>query len=255
MTETPEPEEKSLSPAVNRAVAILETLSEESSLGVSDIARRLDLPKSTIANLLGAMDQTGLIERNDQSYTLGRRLVEFASKYLATNSPVTMFQSGANELSCAREETIVFAELDDTEIVYLARHYGSQPIRLASDIGNRMPAVATALGLAMLSALPDDELDAVLANVPVLPQLTPNSFRTFDDLRAVLAATTERGYSIDDELNTEGVTCFSVPLPVSRESGRRYAVSVTMLKARHTPDLERRIVADLHRLVELMPTL
>lgn len=248
-------EEKSLSPAVNRAVAILEALSEESPLGVSDVARRLELPKSTIANLLGALDQTGLVERSDQTYTLGRRLIEFASKYLESNSPVSMFQSGAQELSCAGEETIVFAELDGTDIVYLARHYGNQPIRLASDVGNRMPAVVTALGQAMLSTLAEEELDSLLDRVPALPQLTANSYQTFEQLRGALAATAERGYAIDDELNTEGVICFSVPVPVSRDARHRYAVSVTMLKARHSRDLEERIVADLRQLVQRLPTL
>jgi len=249
------PEEKSLSPAVNRAVAILDELSTESPLGTSELARRLNLPKSSIANILGAMDQTGLIERVDQSYTLGRKLVELAANYLTDNSPVAMFHSAAKLLKVASEETIVFAELDDTEIIYLARHYGSQPIRLASDIGNRMPAVATALGQAMLSQLPKADLDDRLSRVPELPQLTPNSYQTFGEVREALKATAERGHAIDDELNTKGVICFSVPLPISATLNRQFAVSVTMLKARHTPEHEEALVADLHKLIAAMPTL
>lgn len=248
--------QKSLSPAVNRAVAILEELSNEAPLGTSELARRLDLPKSSIANILGAMDQTGLIERVDQSYTLGRKLVEFAAHYLAEHSPVSMFLSAAKELPCASEETIVFAELADTDIVYLARHHGTQPIRLAGDIGNRMPAVVTALGQAMLAQFPAPALDAFLAQVPELPQLTKNSYKDKDTLRQALSATADRGYAIDDELNTEGVVCFSVACPPSPiTSSRRFAVSVTMLKARHSPELEAALVADLQSLTALMPLL
>ncbi len=248
-------EEKSLSPAVNRAVAILDELSAEAPLGTSELARRLNLPKSSIANILGAMNQTGLIERVDQSYTLGRRLVEFAASYLADNSPVTMFQQAAKELEIAREETIVLAELDDTEIIYLARHYGSQPIRLACDIGNRRPAVVTALGQAMLSQLSAAELEDRLSRVGELPRFTKNSYRSFDELRAALKATAKRGHAVDDELNTEGVVCFSVPCPPSATSDREFAVSVTMLKVRHTPEHEAALVADLHKLIAVMPTM
>ena len=248
-------DERSLSPAVNRAVAILDELSLESPLGTSELARRLGLPKSSIANILGAMDQTGLIERVEQSYTLGRKLVELAGHYLADHSAVSMFQSAAKSLPIASDETIVFAELDDTEIIYLARHYGSQPIRLASDVGNRMPAVVTALGQAMLSQLPPSELDDRLSRVETLPRLTSNSYTSFEELRKALAQTAKRGHAIDDELNTEGVICFSVPLTKSDGSDRQFAVSVTMLKARHTPEHEALLVADLHSLIEAMPLL
>jgi DNA-binding IclR family transcriptional regulator len=248
-------EGKSLSPAVNRAVAVLEELARESPLGTSELARRLDLPKSSIANILHAMDQTGLIERVDQSYGLGRRLVEFASSYLAENAPVDMFLSAARDLPCAREETVVFAELAGPEIVYLARHHGSQPVRLAGEIGHRMPAVATALGQAMLSQLSPKDLDGILGQVAELPQFTKNSYKTMDAVRGALLDTAARGYARDDELNTEGVICFSVPCAVTPSSNRRFAVSVTMLKARHSAEMEAALVADLHALVKALPLL
>jgi DNA-binding IclR family transcriptional regulator len=249
------PEGKSLSPAVNRAVAVLEELAREAPLGTSELARRLELPKSSIANILQAMDQTGLIERVDQSYGLGRRLVEFASAYLAENAPADMFLSAAQDLPRASDETVVFAELAGPDIVYLARHHGSQPVRLAGDIGNRMPAVATALGQAMLSQLEGDELEVILGQVQELPRLTKNSYQTMDAVRAALRATAERGYARDDELNTEGVVCFSVPCAVGASSNRRFAVSVTMLKARHSEELERALVADLQVLAKALPLL
>ncbi len=248
-------EEKSLSPAVNRAVLILDALRDEPRLSMSEISRRVGLPKSSIANILGAMDQTGLIERSNQTYTLGRRLVEFGASYLTEHSTVAMFQSGARQLEVAGKETVVFAELVGSDILYLARHYGTQPIRLTNDIGNRMPAAATALGQAMLSVLPDDELDELLSGLGELPQLTKKSYKDVEQLREALVLAAERGYAVDDELNTEGVICFAVPLPLRSEFDSRYAVSVTMLKARHTKKLEKQLVSDLLDLVRMMPTI
>jgi DNA-binding IclR family transcriptional regulator len=94
----------------------------------------------------------------------------------------------------------------------------------------------------------------VLGQVAELPVFTKNSYRTFDEVRAALDTTAERGYARDDELNTEGVVCFSVPCEVT-PSNRRFAVSVTLLKARHSEDLERALVTDLHALVAALPLL
>ncbi len=248
-------EKKSPAPAINRAVAILDELTRESPLGISELARRLDLPKSSISNILSAMDQTDLVQRVGQSYEPGRRLFEFATAYLADHVPVDMFLNAAKVLPRASEETVVFAELTGTEIVFLARHHGSQPVRLAGEIGHRLPAVATALGQAMLSQIPDDELDSILDQVDELPRFTKNSYRTMAAVRGALRETASRGYARDDELNTEGVVCFSVPCAVAPSSKRRYAVSVTMLKARHSNALEAELVEDLHALVKALPML
>ncbi|WP_425434902.1 IclR family transcriptional regulator domain-containing protein [Lentzea albida] len=69
----------------------------------------------------------------------------------------------------AARETVLLAVLDGVEVVSLARHGGTQPIRLASDTGRRMPAVVTALGKAVPASLPVVEMDARLAGVGELP--------------------------------------------------------------------------------------
>jgi DNA-binding IclR family transcriptional regulator len=242
----------SRSPAVNRAAAILELLAVEGeALGTSEIARRIDRPKSTVANILSALDQTGLIQRTTGGYALGRKLVELAGSYLSNMDLVAEFQAATNDLPTASAETLLLATLSGTDVVYLARHDGSQPVRLAADIGRRLPAVATALGQAMLASLSEAELAAVLTSVDTYPALTANSYRSEQELRAALDETRTRGYAIDAELNTVGVTCFSRALP--RGTGAPHAVSVTLLTARATPELCEALVADLEALIHRLP--
>jgi len=138
--------------------------------------------------------------------------------------------------------------LDDLDVVYLARHDGTQPIRLASDIGRRLPAVVTALGKAMLATLPPAELERRLAAIDELPLYTARSHRSMDELRRDLRATRERGYALDDEQNTEGVTCIGVAVPGSPETPT--AVSATMLTARVTGELRGSLVRDLSDLAK-----
>lgn len=242
-------------PAVTRAALLLEALAADPGgrMGLSDLARQLALPKSSIANLCVALEDAGLIRRVDNRFTLGHKLVELASAYLSKVDLLQEFREGVRALRTVSQETVLFAMLDGVEVLYLARHDGTQPIRLASDVGRRMPAVCTALGKAMLSMLPDDEVRARVGKLDTFPILAPKGNRNLDELLDDLDRTRARGYSIDDEENTEGVMCFSVAVPSLGADRPLHAVSVTLLKPRATERLRERIVADLRDLVERLP--
>lgn len=248
----------SAAPAVTRAAALLAILAEPGAgaVGPSDLARRLGLPKSSIANLCSALEGVGFVNRIDGRYELGPKLLQLGSAYLRQHDDLTVFREACNRLPVASGETVQLATLDGLDVVYLARHDGTQPIRLASDIGGRMPAVCTGLGKAMLARLDPRIAEDRVRQVRVFPALTDRSIRNVPDLLAELDRTRERGYAIDDEENTVGVVCFAVALPGTDRSGRQRAVSVTMLKARATDALRDSIIADLTELAgTLAPTL
>lgn len=241
-------------PAVTRAVALLEELARSGRpLALAELARRLDLAKSTVLNLCVALEGSGMTRRTDSRWALGYKVVELGQGFLAGTDLVAEFRRLTDELPTGQSETVLLAVLDGTDVLYLARHDGSQPVRLASDVGRRLPAVVTALGKAMLAGLPDAELDARLEQLGELPVLTPRSHRTVEALRADLAATRARGYAVDDEQNTEGVTCFGVALPGRPDTPT--AVSSTLLTARMTTDLREALVRDLTDLAQRLSTL
>lgn len=242
-------------PAVTRSAALLDELAkpDAGSLGLSDLARRLGLPKSSIANLCNALEEAGLVRRVDGRFSLGHKLVELASAYLSKVDLLREFHERAQLLPTASQETLLFAVLEDLDVLYLARHDGTQPIRLASDVGRRMPATCTALGKAMLASLPSDVIDERLRALGPLPKLTAKSSASGEEVLAEVKRVRARGYAIDDEENTEGIMCFSVALPWAGASHSPRAVSVTLLKARVTKSLSENLIADLHDLVASMP--
>lgn len=241
---------RSPAPAVTRAAAILGVLAEPDAgvVGLSDLARRLGLAKSSIANLCTALEESGMLRRVNGGYTLGSRLLEFGHAYLKTVDLLQDFHETASRLTTASQETLLLATLDGAEVLYLARHDGSQPIRLASDVGRRMPATCTALGKSMLAQLDPAIVEERLGRLAPFPMLTPNSKRTMPEMAAELERTRERGYAIDDEENTLGVTCVAVALPEPPPGQALRAVSVTLLKARASDELRDRLVADLRQL-------
>lgn len=236
----------SLSPAVTRAAAILELLAETagSAAGPSEISRRLGLPKSSIANICGALADAGLLRRVGTGFTLGRKLAELGGAYLAAVDLVQEFHEACSLLPVASEETIQLAVLDGLEVTYLARHDGRQPVRLTSQLGRRLPASVTATGKAALASLDDAELARRLEGV-TLPALTSRSHATVDSLLEDLATVRRRGYGMDDEETVEGVVCLGVMIPARRPAEGPYAVSVTLLKARATDDRVRAILGDI----------
>jgi len=245
---------ESLAPAVTRAAAILDLLAADGAIafGPSELARRLGLPKSSIANICAALADVGLVRRVGTGFALGRKLAELGGAYLSAIDLVGEFYEACRELPTGSEETVQLAVLDGLEMTYLARHDGRQPVRLTSQIGRRLPATSTATGKAALAALADPELERRLAGLTMFPAFTPNSHRTVRDLMADLVEVRRRGYALDDEETVEGVVCYGIAIPGRQPGDGPHAASITLLKARATAERVPALVADLSRLAELL---
>jgi IclR family transcriptional regulator, blcABC operon repressor len=241
-------EADSLAPAVTRAALILDVLAESGGepVGPSELARRLGLPKSSIANICGALADAGLVRRISTGFALGRHLAELGGAYLATVDQVQEFYEASRNLPTGSEETVQFAVLDGLEVTYLARHDGRQPVQLSSGIGRRLPAFSTATGKAALASLPHEELDRRLAGLTTFPRVTRKAHATVDELRADLAEIRRRGYAIDDEETMEGVVCYGVTVPSRQPGEGPCAASITLLKVRATAERVPALIADLH---------
>ncbi|MCC5948033.1 MAG: IclR family transcriptional regulator [Nitriliruptoraceae bacterium] len=236
-------------PAVTRAAAILELLAAQPdrALGPSELARALDLPKSSVANLCSALADTGLAHRTAAGYRLGRRLAALGAAYLAGVDVVSAFHE-VLDAADPLPETVQLALLaDGLEVVYLARRDGSAPVRLASDIGRRLPANCTATGKALLATLPPDELEARLNATDPLPQMTPRSITDPAALRDELARVRSRGYAVDDEEVVEGVVCLGAAIGGSSGAASA-ALSITLLRARASIDHLDALAAHLRQL-------
>jgi DNA-binding IclR family transcriptional regulator len=239
--------ERSLVPAITRAVAILDLLAgSETPLGISAIARQLKLPKSSVANLCSTLVDTELLRTQDGGLRLGPRLAQLGAAYLGGVDQVRLFQEACAQLDVGRNETVQLALLSDAlDVIYLAKRDGRFPVRLASTPGRILPATCTATGKAMLADLPTEELAARLAVAGELPQLTSHSVRTETELFRELEAIRRRGYSIDQEEVIEGVVCVAVAIPRAGTGDQHLAVSVTLLKPRATAPLLRTLAGEL----------
>lgn len=235
-------------PAVARAAAILGVLAraQGAPLSLSDLARQLGLPKSSTANLCQALEAERMIGKRDGGYTLGRRLVELGGAYLSSVDQVRQFYDACREQPHLSRQTARVAVLDGTDVLYLARFDGTQPIRLTANIGDRFPAHCTATGKILLSRLPAAVLDERLRGQTRLVQLTERSIGDPGALRAELDRVRAAGYALDDEETTPGVTCAAIAVPGARTDSDPFAVSVTVMSSQFTPQLRDLLLDELH---------
>lgn len=225
-------------PAIRRAARVLDELAAESDgLGVSELARRLDLPKSSVMAICYTLVDVGFAQRRGAAFVLGSKVVHLSANYLAGVSVASEFQDVCARWPRLLEETIQLAVLDeDLFVTYLARRDGTEPMRLALNIGRRLPANCAAVGRAILASLPEDELNARLPRSGRLPILTPNSIATVAELRRDLDAVRQNGYAVDDEHAAVGVVCVGAAIAAGSRDEDCAGVCFTLLKAGASPE-------------------
>jgi len=239
------------SPAILRAASVLDVIAtrSETHVRVSDIARETGIPHSSVTNILAALIETGLVRRIGAGYAIGPTVVELATTFLRTDDPVQRFRDFVPSLDALSAETSQLGTLDRGDVLFLARHDGTQPIALTSAIGKRLPATSTAIGKAMLARLDPTVITATFAEP--LPRLTEHSHGTLATLLDDLAVIRERGHAIDDEEAAPNVACVAVAVDTA-DGESQYAVSTTLFKDRLTPQLHERLVADLTALASYL---
>lgn len=192
---------------MERAFQLLDVLAR-SDAGVSELARATGLHKATVHRLLRTLRALGLVELGPHGtrYRLGLRLLELGGRVLARLDLRDVARPYLAELRDRTRLTVHMAILDGTEVVYVEKLDSPANLRMASFVGTRNPAYCTALGKAILAALPEPELQAVLADTRFVAR-TPNTITTPQALRQELEATRARGYAVDNVENEEGIRC------------------------------------------------
>lgn len=232
-------------PALRRAVRVLDYISAASERPTAaDLARRLDIPKSTAHGLISVMVELGLLARGgDGTFRLGSSPMRWTSGFLSQFDLVSVFHEYFSRNPELSRYTITLSVLDGAEVVYLGGRNSDQPLGVTFRIGMRLPAPFTATGKALLATLEDDEVTKLVdGNFPA--PLTAHSIRDPMSLRGELAATRARGFSIEEGQVREGMTCLGAVLhDYSGKAAAGIAVSLTHGEA--TPEVVAKLGAQM----------
>jgi DNA-binding IclR family transcriptional regulator len=198
---------------VDRAFAILECLAKGGGCAtLADLARAMDLSRSTVHGLLATMRQHGVVSQDaDGSYILGIRLFELGNQAVYRLDLRTAAGPVIQRLVEHYQETVHLAIGDGMDVVYIDKRESRQSMQIVSRIGQRLPAYCTALGKAMMAFKPEEELDRLLAKAQLFP-LTPNTLTDKFRLKEHLRQVRRQGYALDREEFAEGLCCVGTPI-------------------------------------------
>lgn len=232
-----------MSQTVSRALSILEFLADEPR-SLARVAEHLDVHKSTASRLLQTLEAQGFVRHDSKHmYRLGPRLFSLAFRALDSMDIRAAANPHLRRLSELIGQTVHLASLEGSEVLYVDKFEGSQPIRLYSRIGAQAPLYCTGVAKAILAFRPEGERRALVER----QEFKAHTRRTITSPAALLAElerVRSRGYAIDDREHEEFVHCIAAPIH-SPDSEVTHGLSITST----TMSLTRK------QLLELVPLL
>jgi IclR family transcriptional regulator, acetate operon repressor len=231
--------------AVQRAVKLLKACGEGGpGRRLSDLARAVDLNKTTAFRLLSALESAGLVERtaDGDAYQIGAELTRLAGQALGSRALLAAGRPALQALAAATNETITLEVLIDAEVLIVDEVVGSHVIAAMPSLGTRWPAHATSTGKVLLAGLSDLELQR--RTQPPLASFTPRTVVNAIALRRELLRARERGYATSVEELEPGFVAVGAPV---RAAGGTViaAISVGGPRSRFSPAVVARIAREL----------
>jgi DNA-binding IclR family transcriptional regulator len=203
--------------SLHKAVNILLLLQQEGEMGVTEIARSLDMNKSTVHRILSTLQDRSLIRQNAVTgkYWLGLKLYSLGMT-VRENLPIQSIAAPyLKVLSDKFNEVVNLSVLDMSSVNFprlmiLDKIQTSQILKLTPSLGSGTPCHCSAMGKCLLAFSPDEYIEK-LTSQP-LQQYTSKTIINWTDFRQELEDIREKGYAIEDQEMEKGLTCVGAPI-------------------------------------------
>ena len=201
-------------PALERALTVLETLAQSrKGYSVSELSRRLSLPKSSVHLILRTLERRGYLQKaaTGGRYRFGLKLV--ALGHTAFDGVELRDEAQPTLAALARRTglTVHLGVLERSEIVIIERIEAAAPVRVVSWVGRRLNVNSTAVGKALIAFLPEADFDAQIRPTR-LSRPNDRTIATMAALKRELERVRQQGYAVCDEEDEIGVRCVGAPI-------------------------------------------
>jgi IclR family acetate operon transcriptional repressor len=202
--------------SIERAFAVLGALTD-GPIGVTEVADRVDLPKSTAARILASLSQEGVVEQvpGDTRYRLGPRLVTLAARIRPTRSLAALARPSLEALAAQAGEAAGLSVADGRMVHYIDQVASPNPVSVRDWTGSRIPLHAVPSGQVLLAHARPTFVQRYLGRP--MESFTERTLVTADALFARMRAIRRDGYGWAQEEFDEGIS--SVAAPIGDASG------------------------------------
>jgi len=228
--------------ALEKTVAIVDLLERRRGARLGTVAEELSMHKSTVHNHLSTLREHEYVVKDGSEYRLS---LQFLTVGGVLRNDVDLYEVAKpklDDLAAETGELVTLATEERGLAVVLYRAKGTQAVEIDTHVGSEVPLHSSGLGKAILANLPDERVEAILAERG-LPAATPNTITDEATLYEDLEATVTRGYAYDDEERWRGLRCVSAPIR-SDDGAVRGAVSLSGPKSRIDNEAAREAYAD-----------
>ncbi|EJL6664670.1 DNA-binding transcriptional regulator KdgR [Vibrio cholerae] len=233
--------------SVMKTFGILQALATQKDIGISDLAQRLMMSKSTVYRFLQTMKTMGYVsqEGETENYSLTLKLFELGAAALEYVDLVELADVEMRRISDLTMEALHLGALDGDGIIYIHKIDSKYNLRMQSRIGRRNPLYSTAIGKVLLAERNEEEVRQILADVE-FTQSTENTHSDVDSLLKELPVVKEQGFAQDNEEQEVGLRCLAVPV-YDRFNRVVAGMSVSLPTIRFTEEKQVEYVQELHQ--------
>lgn len=231
-----------------RALRLLELLAEDDEgYRLTDIAQRAGLSTSTTHRLLTTLEQKRFVQfdREASLWHVGVQCFAVGAAFARRRRIAELALPVMRKLRDVIGETVNLGLADQGDVVFVTQVDSREAMRAMGRPGNRLPLACTAMGQAILAAMPDEDVAAYLHKYG-LPRRTPHSIARPMKLHEALAEVRRAGYAVDHEENAVGLRCVAAVIhdehaqPVAAISIAGPTIRVTPLRV---PEVGREVIA------------
>ena len=218
--------------ALIKAVSILDfLLSCEEPQALHIIAKNTGLTNSTALKILETLLSVGYVNRDAdlKKFELGSGIIRYAQKAVYNLEIKRIAQPYLEELQRITAETVHLGIHSQGFIYYVTKIDTKKAICHQSIIGRQLPMYCSAMGKAILAAMPDDEIEAYLNETPLI-RFTDNTFTNRSDFLKEIEKIRRVGYSIDNAEHEEDVCCIGASITNNGETFGAISVSIPLYR-------------------------
>jgi DNA-binding IclR family transcriptional regulator len=230
------------SSVIDRLLDILLLFNEgEAYWSIDEIARTLDLPKSTCYRLVRSLQERGFLEKaGTSSYQLGVTFLRLSSVAVSSNRDIRLMAlPSMKRVAETLKESVSLMRLMNHQVVCVESIEGQYSLRVSIQHGRIQPLYAGASSRVLLASLPEAEWDKYL-EFP-LRRYTESTITEFDALCENLRKVRRDGYAISDGEIDIGARAVAVPLMKNRDEVFA-ALSIEGPAIRMTQDVVERCI-------------
>lgn len=212
-----------------KALEVLDSFSaQHPERGIRELGRELGINPTTIYRIARTLVEAGYMEQNPetQNYSLGPKVLKLANVYNFHFPLPTVAKRVFESYTDRFEHNFYLATLNHYEVLYLAVHSGSGPLKVAAEPGLSLPLHSNALGKILLAQKSDDFIRDFLQKT----DLTAFTSRTISDPKLLwdqLMEARQKGYAINDGEQYDAIGAVAVILYDAKGHQLNLALSLT----------------------------